>query len=100
MSDRNAIGELRNARGEDRETVVVHYVYFPTEDSAELAAASLEQKGFAIESRLGADGINWLVLATHRIVPNEAEIERHRVMFEAIALQGDGEYDGWEAVVS
>lgn len=97
MSDRNAIGELRNARGEDRETVVVHYVYFPTKDTAEVAVASLKDEGFAIESRLGADGINWLVLASHRIVPNEAEIERHRVMLEAIALQGNGEYDGWEA---
>jgi hypothetical protein len=99
MSDRDVITELRNATGGDKETVVFHYVYFPTMRAAEIAAMSLESDGFSVESRLGADGVNWLVLARHRIVPDEVQIERHRAMFEALARRGNGEYDGWEAEV-
>jgi len=52
-----------------------------------------------VESRLGADLVNWLVLARHRMVPEEAQVERHRAMLEAVASEGGGEYDGWEAEV-
>jgi len=99
MSDRDAVAELRNAAGGDKETTVLHYIYFPTEQAAQAAAAILNGKGFAVESRLGADGVNWLVLARPRMVPEEAQVERHRAMFEAVASEGRGEYDGWEAEV-
>lgn len=99
MSDQEAIDELRKIWGGNRETTVLHYMYFPARRSAEAAAGVLTDKGFAVESRLGADGVNWLVLARHRMVPDEARIERHRAMLQVLASQGEGEYDGWEAEV-
>lgn len=99
MSDQDAITELQNAAGGDKETILVHYIYFPAQDAAAAAATSLEEQGFSVESRLGADGINWLVLARHRVVPDESLVERTRAMFEALAHRGNGEYDGWEAEV-
>ena len=99
MSDRDAIAELRKVAGGDKETTVLHYIYFPTEQAAKAADAILNGKGFAVESRLGADGVNWLVLARHRIVPDEVQVEMYRAMFEDVASEGHGEYDGWEAEV-
>ena len=100
MSDRDAMDELRRAGGGNEEAAVLHYLYFPTEQAARVAeAAILSGGGFAVEVRLGADDVNWLVLARHRIVPDEAQVEHLRAMFEALAREGDGEYDGWEAEV-
>lgn len=100
MSDREAIDELRRAGGGKQEADVLHYLYFPTEEAARVAEAAIVGGGeFAVEVRLGADDVNWLVLARHRVVPDEAQIEHLRAMFEALASAGSGEYDGWEAEV-
>lgn len=57
-------------------------------------------RGFAVENRLGADNVNWLVLAGHKIAPTEEAIEAVRALFESIAAEHDGEYDGREAAVN
>jgi hypothetical protein len=94
------VTESRSATGGDEEAVVLHYLYFPTRQAADSAAGTLRNDAeFSVESRLGADGVNWLVLARHRIVPEEAQVERKRAMFEDLARRGHGEYDGWEAEV-
>ena len=97
--DHDAIDELRSVSNMDAVHVVQHYLYFPLEQAAQTVANLLRQRGFAVEERLGADGINWLVLARNQMVPTEAEIGQKRQLLEEIAEENGGEYDGWEAEV-
>jgi hypothetical protein len=79
---------------------VLHYIYMPVRESAARLARELRQRGFQIEERLGADNMNWLVLATNQIVVSEANMSSIRRDMEALVEQnGGGEYDGWEASV-
>jgi Regulator of ribonuclease activity B len=79
---------------------VGHYIYVPNRESAHSIANELTQRGFRIEERLGADNVNWLVLAIHEVIVSEAlMISTRRAMEALIAKFGGGEYDGWEAEV-
>src|SRR4051812_40831092 len=98
-SDHNAIEELRAVSNMDAVHWVRHYLYFPVERSAKNVASVLRERGFVVEDRLGADGVNWLVLAKSQIVPTEAGFSALRTFFEEITAANDGEYDGWEAEV-
>jgi Regulator of ribonuclease activity B len=98
-SDRDALEELfRNSLPGVRH-VLVHYLYFPREASAKAAVQALGEAGYATEDRLGADGVNWLVLARHEAIPSEQLLARARQEMEQTARRGQGEYDGWEAEV-
>lgn len=99
MNDRRAIEELLRASSPGAPHSVLHYVYFPAKRSASLAAEALRRHGFEVEERLGADGVNWLALARHRIVPSEESIGAARETVERVAAEHGGEYDGWEAEV-
>ena len=98
-SDRDALKEFHKHAAPGLETVVLHYLYFPSEQAASAAAAVLKKDGFSTEVRLGALGDAWLLLARHTVVPTVELIERTRTMLEALASRGSGEYDGWEAEV-
>ncbi|MFP2930548.1 ribonuclease E inhibitor RraB [Pyxidicoccus sp. 3LG] len=74
-----------------------HYLYFPSRRDGEAIAEHLRGLGFTVESRLGADDVNWLVLATHHLVPERQVVEAARTSLEELARQHGGEYDGWEA---
>jgi hypothetical protein len=50
---------------------VLHFLYVPDSVAASAVASELRQDGFRTEERLGADGVSWLVLACHEIVPTE-----------------------------
>jgi hypothetical protein len=76
---------------------VRHYLYLPNEKQAKKVAHKLQAAGYEIEVRLGADGINWLVLINHSIVLTEQAILNVRSQLEKLALELHGEYDGWEA---
>jgi hypothetical protein len=97
--DRDALEELRAVSDMDAVHVVQHYLYFPLEQGARQVGNILRERGFLVEERLGADGINWLVLAKDRMVPTEAGIGEMRALLEEIAEKNGGEYDGWEAEV-
>jgi hypothetical protein len=97
--DRAAVEELRRLSAFTRPRMVLHYLYFPRQEAAAATTAELRGDGFATEERRGADGINWLVLARHQIVPSEEAIARVRDVMEALARRFGGEYDGWEAEV-
>lgn len=99
MSDEEALKELRAVVGDDKVTLVLHYLYFPHESDAREVSRALEDEGMQVEFRLGADGTNWLVLVRHRIIPNEQNIARTRAELEALVASRGGEYDGWEAEV-
>ena len=100
MSDRAALESLLRASAPNTSHQLRHYLYFPSEGCARKAAASLRKEGFLTEQRLGADGVTWLVLATHRVVPSEELVETVRSTMERIAGSLSGEYDGWEAEVA
>ena len=100
MSDRAALEALLRASTPGTPHRLQHYLYFPSERRARKAATSLRKQGFSTEQRLGADGVSWLVLATHRLVPSEALVETVRSTMERIAASLSGEYDGWEAQVA
>jgi hypothetical protein len=96
--DATAIEQL-SAAGADLTVphTVLHYIYMPVRESAALVARELRQRGFQTEERLGADNVNWLVLATHQIVVSEANMSSTRRDMEALVEQnGGGEYDGLE----
>jgi regulator of RNase E activity RraB len=74
-----------------------HYLYFPSRDTGETVAARLRERGFTVESRLGADGVSWLILASHRLRPEREALKAARESLEQLAREHGGEYDGWEA---
>jgi hypothetical protein len=80
--------------------VIEHYLYFPKETAACDAAETLRGEGYEVEVRLGADGVNWLVLASHAVLPAAATVARTTLRLEALASSLSGEYDGWEATVA
>lgn len=74
---------------------ITHYLYVQDESQANETSATLAEIGFTAECRRAADDLNWLVLAWKER-PGEEEMQRDRVLLEAIAEQYSGEYDGWE----
>lgn len=97
--DRDVIEELRAISDVDTVHWVHHYLYLPSEESGNDVADVLRKRGFVVEHRRGADGVNWLVLAKSQMVPTEQSIADVRAMLEQIAEKNGGEYDGWEAEV-
>jgi hypothetical protein len=76
-----------------------HFIYIPDRVKGEALAARLQRDGFEVESRMGADATNWLVLVHHMMVPDEQAIDELRKQFRGLAEALGGEYDGWEAEV-
>jgi len=76
-----------------------HYLYFPDKANAEKAAQWFRSQGFSVETKLGADGENWLTLVKQPQPPDAAEMEKVREEMEALASQLHGEYDGWELAI-
>jgi hypothetical protein len=73
-----------------------HYLYFPKKSKAEKAAKRLRDLRYSVDVRMGADGENWLALATKGPLPAGEEMEGLRDKMEALAAELNGEYDGWE----
>lgn len=97
--DSAALEELFRSSKPGERHRVLHYLYIPRKRDAEEAAKLLDAAGFGTETRLGADGENGLVLATHRVVPSLQIISEARTRMTGIAGRFSGEYDGWEAEV-
>ncbi|KFE66802.1 hypothetical protein DB31_9016 [Hyalangium minutum] len=77
-----------------------HYLYFPLTKDGKAVAAELRRRGFEIESRKGADGVNWLVLVHHTLSSSEDEAALTvRDELERLAQQHSGEYDGSETAL-
>jgi hypothetical protein len=78
---------------------VSHYLYFPRAKDGKAVAALLRQRGFTVEYRKGADGVNWLVLAEHTVSPGDEAGLAVREELERLAQQHSGEYDGSETAL-
>ena len=96
-TDRDALNELYRNTTPGRLHTITHYLYLPDKKTARSVAAKLRKSGLRTEDRLGADGVNWLVLAYQEAVPSESLLSRTRAELTELALAGGGEYDGWEA---
>jgi hypothetical protein len=97
--DGQVIREIAAISGRDGPYAILHYLYAPSSEAANKIAEELKQRGFRTEQRLGADGVNWLVLARHEIVPTEELMASMRRSMETLIATVDGEYDGWETDV-
>ncbi len=95
--DQAAFEELARVIAPGTPYTLVHYLYFPRGEDATKVGASLREQGFRVEERRGADGINWLVLGRHEVVPSLDVIAATRKSMELIVAAFAGEYDGWEA---
>jgi regulator of ribonuclease activity B len=84
----------------DKPLRVRHYLYFPRAKEGKAVAAQLRQRGFTVEYRKGADGVNWLVLAEHSLSPGDEAGLAVREELERLAQQHSGEYDGSETALS
>ena len=74
---------------------VRYFLYIPERKKAEALAARLRGEGFEVETRRGADEINWLVLVNHPSL-EEDTIDRLEEQFTRYAEAIGGEYDGYE----
>jgi Regulator of ribonuclease activity B len=74
---------------------VRHFLYFRTEANARQAQQRLPASGFRVEVRQAAQGADWLVLLSSPWTTEES-LSRTRNELENLAVQFDGEYDGWE----
>lgn len=76
-----------------------HYLYFSQATVGRSVAATLRRRGFTVESRLGADEKNWLVLVEHPLSPGDEEALSIREELERLAAEHSGEYDGSETAL-
>lgn len=67
-ADGLAVDELFRVSPRGEPHVLQHYLYSSSREASGEAAAELRRSGFATEERLGADGVNWLVLALRELV--------------------------------
>ncbi|OGP72776.1 MAG: hypothetical protein A2V86_08715 [Deltaproteobacteria bacterium RBG_16_49_23] len=73
------------------------YLYLPTELAAKQAAVKLNEREFTTQVQPAAKGDDWLCLATITIVPEDSSLSEIGDLFEQVAKELDGEFDGWEA---
>jgi hypothetical protein len=99
VQDEIALKELLRASRPGAAHLFHHYLYFPPEVASAQAANDLRRIGFTAEQQLSAYDENWLVLASHAMVPTTEAVEFVREQMEALATRFGGEYDGWEAEV-
>jgi hypothetical protein len=82
----------------ETETKLEHFLYFPKQTQAKEAARRIEARGWRVEVRRGADGVNWLVLAKQPVSTSD-DVEKTRSELERLAGELHGEYDGWGAAI-
>lgn len=88
------------APSSDQPLRMSHYLYFPLAKNGKAVAAELRRRGFELESRKGADGVNWLVLVHHALSSSEDPTGLTvRDELERLAQQHSGEYDGSETAL-
>lgn len=98
-SDEDALTELMQVSDVTLPHVIKHFLYFPSDETAKMAGASLRERGFDVNDGLGTICGSWAVLAMSMVVPSLNNICELRALLSALADTLGGEYDGWEAEV-
>ena len=81
---------------------VLHYLYFPDQDRAGLAAEEAATRGFEVTVRepLPDYPEQWTVVCErHDVVLDPEHVRDTTDSFETLASSYAGDYDGWEASV-
>jgi hypothetical protein len=76
------------------------YLYLRTREDAQSAAAAVRRQGFAVEVTPAAGEPPehpWLVLASRDMIVSAESIAEARLLFDRLAQEHAGDYDGWEA---
>jgi hypothetical protein len=96
--DGQVIAALRRA-GADlaQPREVIHYLYFGSEPATQAAVARLDRDARFVHARIDPETGKSVVKVTHTAVVTPETIRALRQEFEAVASEGGGEYDGWEA---
>ena len=97
--DADALRELFAVSETGKPHHVRHFLYLPRREHAAAIVDELRRHGYQTEECMAADEINWLVLASHWVVPTEDLMTSTRAFMEFLVAGIDGEYDGWEAEV-
>jgi hypothetical protein len=95
--DTNSLKSLRPLSEKKLTHPIHHYLYLPDKSTGKRVADVLRKQGFVVDDRLGADDVNWLVLAKSNAIPASETIEEQGRFLRKIAEENGGEYDGWEA---
>lgn len=80
----------------------LYFSYFPTRQAAEAAAGQAAERGFQAEVRDPVPEYpgQWcLQCDMHGVVLDPPTVRAHGDLFDWLAQQHGGEYDGWEASV-
>ena len=72
-----------------------HYLYFPTQEQADLASAQLLLRGWLTRVSPAALGSDWLLLATQPATGEEEMGDLYQQLSD-FAERCGGHYDGWE----
>ncbi len=89
----------REAFVADEKRTVTHFIYVPDKAVAVALIRELKRKGFRTEERESEDGTDWLVLASHDLVPSEERMASAESMLETLAAGAGGRYDGRETAI-
>lgn len=75
------------------------YLYVPTDAEAKAASLKIRSKGLSVEVRRAATGSTWLCLVKSNVVPDSHQLTEIGRLLTALAIEYQGEFDGWEAEV-
>ena len=97
--DQKALDDLR-AAGSDLSRIhaIEFYLHVPSEQDAKAAAKTLQERDFNTVVREEAHG-RWLCLGQKSLTPTMEHLTGVRGLFESLAAQYGGKYDGWKAGV-
>lgn len=73
---------------------VSFHLYFPKEADARKAADLLKTDGFEVETRLGADNVNWLTLGSASV--DDKQFDAVEAKVQSLANSLGGKLDGFE----
>jgi regulator of RNase E activity RraB len=71
------------------------FLYFPSQASADQAAAHIRDSGFQVNVERSAQGDDWLCFAVKSMAPDLTTLQNIRKDFEQLAVSLNGKYDGW-----
>jgi hypothetical protein len=81
-------------------TETIFYLYFPNEEQARRVASYCESEGYAAEVGEPLEGYTeWLCRLTRQMVPSRDIMEARARRLQALAIEFEGEFDGWEPAI-
>jgi len=97
--DKNTLAQLQEAGSDlSKPHEIDYWLYFPTQQFAQAAAAELKGKGFLVKS-VAQSGKEWRALAHKSMVLSSGNVATTTSLLETLAASHSGDFDGWETKV-